>query len=54
MGLMTTQAFKKLEMRQTRAPKVIKILAETDMAMKSSTVEPWNQVKAALLRMANI
>ena len=54
MGLMTTQAFKKLEMRQTKAPKVVKILAETDMAMKSTAVEPWNLVKAALLRIANI
>lgn len=54
MGLMTTQAFKKLEMRQTKASKVMKILAETDMAMKSTAVEPWNLVKAALLRIANI
>lgn len=54
MGLMTTQAFKKLEMRQTKAPKVVKLLAETDMAMKSTAVEPWNLVKAALLRIANI
>lgn len=54
MGLMTTQAFKKLEMRQTKAPKVVKILAETDMAMKSTAVEPWNLVKVALLRIANI
>ncbi len=54
MGLMTTQAFKKLEMRQTKAPKVVKVLAETDMAMKSTAVEPWNLVKAALLRIANI
>ena len=54
MGLMTTQAFKKLELRQPKAPKVLKILAETDMAMKSSTVDPWNLVKAALLRMAEI
>ena len=54
MGLMTTQAFKKLEMRQTKAPKVVKILAQTDMAMKSTAVEPWNLVKAALLRIANL
>jgi DNA polymerase III delta subunit len=51
---MTTQAFKKLELRQTKAQKVLKILAETDMAMKSSAVEPWNLVKAALLRIAEI
>ena len=54
MGLMTTQACKKLELRQSKASKVLKILAETDMAMKSTAVEPWNLVKAALLRIAQI
>ena len=53
MGLMTTQAFKKLEMRNARAEKAIKILAETDMAMKSTPIDAWSLVKTALLRIAN-
>lgn len=54
IGLMVSQACKKLEMRQSKAPKALKILAETDMAMKSTAVEPWNLVKSALLRIADI
>jgi DNA polymerase III delta subunit len=53
MGLMTTQTFKKLETHHARAAKVLKILAETDMDMKSASVDGWTLVKAALLRIAD-
>lgn len=54
MGLMVSQAFKKLEMRQKKAEQVIKILGDTDMNMKTSGVEPWNLIKMSLLLIANI
>ncbi len=54
VGLMATQAYKKLEMRNRKATSVIKILAQTDMDMKSSSVDGWTLVKAALLRIANL
>ncbi len=54
MGLMISQAFKKLEMRQKKAEQVIKILGDTDMNMKTSGVEPWNLIKMSLLLIANI
>lgn len=54
IGLMVTQVFKKLEMKNAKAIKATKILADTDMAMKTATIEPWMLIKAALLKIANI
>jgi len=54
MGLMATQAYKELEMRNRKAVGAIKILADTDIAMKSADVAEWTLVKAALLRIANL
>ncbi len=54
MGLMVSQAFKKLEMRQKKAERVIKILGDTDMKMKTTGVESWDLIKMSLLLIANI
>lgn len=52
-GLLVTQALKKYGMRQgTKEKKVLKILAELDMQMKTTAMEPWLLVKAALVRIA--
>lgn len=53
MGLMVSQALKKLTLRQAKAAKILKILARADLDMKSSTVEPWLIVKTALMEIAN-
>ena len=40
-------------MRQgTKEKKILKILAELDMQMKTTAMEPWLLVKAALVRIA--
>ena len=52
-GLLVTQALKKYGMRQgTKEKKILKILAELDMQMKTTAMEPWLLVKAALVRIA--
>ena len=52
MGLMTTQAIKKLQYNNPKAVRAIKILAQADMDMKTSGLEPWEAVKIALLKIA--
>ncbi len=54
IGLMVSQAFKKLELRERKAPAVVKILGELDMATKTTPIETWTLIKAALLKIANI
>ena len=49
MGAMVSATLKKLEMRSGKAPRALKILAKTDLAMKSATVDGWQIVKVALL-----
>lgn len=51
-GLMVTQALKKYEASRggTREQKLIKMLAELDIQMKTSSIEPWALVKSFLLR----
>lgn len=50
-GLLVSQAVRKFEGRQgTKERRVLKILSETDMQMKSTAVEPWTLIKVALLR----
>ncbi len=53
-GLMVSQALKKLEWRPNgvREKKILRELAEVDMQMKSTAVEPWMLVKSFLLRAA--
>jgi hypothetical protein len=52
MGLMTTLAVKKLQMNNAKAPRVLKILAQADIDMKSTGLEPWTVIKMALLKVA--
>ncbi|MBR3377834.1 hypothetical protein IKG50_00685 [Candidatus Saccharibacteria bacterium] len=52
MGLMTTMAIKKLQYNNSRAVGAIKILAQADLDMKSTSIEPWTIVKTALLKIA--
>ncbi|MBR3323163.1 hypothetical protein IKG13_03845 [Candidatus Saccharibacteria bacterium] len=52
MGLMTTMAIKKLQYNNSRAAGAIKILAQADLDMKSTSIEPWTIVKTALLKIA--
>ena len=52
-GLLVSQAIKKFAWRQgAKEKRVLKMLSELDMEMKSSTVEPWVLIKATLLRLA--
>ncbi|MBQ3294019.1 hypothetical protein IJG96_02720 [Candidatus Saccharibacteria bacterium] len=55
-GLMVSQALKKLEWRPNgvREKKILRELAEVDMQMKSTAVEPWMLVKSFLLRVATL
>ncbi|MBR3176828.1 hypothetical protein IKF25_02545 [Candidatus Saccharibacteria bacterium] len=52
MGLMTTMAIKKLQYNNSRAAGAIKILAQADLDMKTTGLEPWTIVKAALLKIS--
>ena len=54
IGLMVTQAFKKLELRERKAPMAVRIIGDLDIATKTTAVEPWTLVKAALLKIADI
>lgn len=56
MGLMVTQALKKFEASRggVKEKRVLKLLAELDMQMKSSSVEPWMLVKATLVRLSEM
>ena len=50
MGLMVTQAVKKLQYNNSRAPQALKILAKADIDMKSTALEPWTIIKMTLLK----
>lgn len=54
-GLMVTQALKKFEMSRgsRRIAMVLKELAQLDLQMKSTIVEPWALIKSFLLRVGN-
>jgi DNA polymerase III delta subunit len=54
MGLMVSQAIKKLQYNNPKAVKTLKILAETDMDMKSVSIEPWQLIKMALLKISSL
>lgn len=53
MGLLVTQALKKYEYSRggNREKRLLKMLSELDMQMKTSTVEPWTLIKAMLVRL---
>lgn len=50
MGLMVTQAVKKLQHNNAKAVSTLKILAQADIDMKSTGIEPWTVIKMALLK----
>ena len=54
MGLMVSQAIKKLQYNNAKAAKTLKILAEADVNMKSTGIEPWMLIKMALLKIASL
>lgn len=54
-GLMTTQALKLFEQRQGgREKQILGALAELDLQMKTTSLEPWLLVKSFLLRLQQI
>ena len=52
MGLMVSQAIKKLQYNNSKAVKALKILAQADVDMKSTGIEPWKLIKMALLKIS--
>ena len=54
MGLMVTQAIKKLQYNNAKASKALKILAQADMDMKTTGIEPWKVIKMALLKIGGL
>ena len=50
MGLMVTQAVKKLQYNNPRAALALKALSAADLDMKSTSLEPWTIIKMALLK----
>ena len=54
MGAIISQALKKLEMRNSKAARALKILAKADLAMKNSAIDGWQVVKVALLEIGNL
>ena len=54
VGLMVSQMVRKLESGDRKAKRAIEMLAECDLQMKSTGMEPWVLVKAMLVRLANI
>ena len=54
MGSFTSQAIKKLQAGSSKAPKVLKILAQADVDMKTASVKPWQIVKMALLKIGGL
>jgi|LSQX01.3.fsa_nt_gb hypothetical protein len=53
MGLMISQAMRKMESGNRKAIAVVKLLAEYDMKMKNSVFESWNLVKAVAVKLAS-
>lgn len=55
-GLIVSQALKKLEWRPSGAKekRILKNLANLDIQMKSTTLEPWMLIKSFLLRVATL
>lgn len=51
-GLMVTQGLKKFSATKgsAREKRILKLLAELDMQMKSSTIDPWSLIKATLVQ----
>lgn len=54
LGLITTQAIKKLETGQPKAAKALKLISRTDLDMKTTSLDSWLLIKSLLLRIAAI
>lgn len=54
MGAIISQAMRRLEMKNLKAARAIKILAKADMDMKSVAVDGWSIVKVALLKIGQL
>ncbi len=54
MGAIISHASKKLEMRNSKAVRVLKILAKADIDMKSADMDAWKIVKIALLKISQL
>lgn len=55
-GLMVTQAMKRLEWKSEGAKerRAIKLLADIDMKMKTTAIEPWLLIKSFLARLSSL
>lgn len=52
-GLLASQAIRKFSLRQgTKERRILKMLSELDMQMKTTAVEPWFLIKSFLLRLS--
>jgi len=51
---MVSQAIKKLQFNNAKVAKTLKILAQTDIDMKSTGIEPWKLIKMALLKISSL
>jgi DNA polymerase III delta subunit len=49
---MTTMAIKKLQYNNARAAGALKVLAQADLNMKTTGLEPWTLIEAALLKIS--
>lgn len=54
MGAIISQTAKRLETKNPKAVRAIKILAKADMEMKSASVDAWNIVKISLLKIGQL
>lgn len=54
LGAFASSAMKKLNGRNAKAVKVVKILAKADVDMKTTGFEPWDLLKVALMNIANL
>ena len=52
-GLMTSQAIRKLESGQSKATKALKLMSQTDLDMKVTSIDCWLLIKSLLLRIAD-
>lgn len=53
-GLLVSQALKRVEAGEKKGLRAAKILAESDIELKSTTLEPWTIIKKALLKISSL
>ena len=52
LGAFASSAYKKLELKQRKAPDMVRILAKADIDMKRTGIDGWKIIKKALLEIA--